>query len=338
MVSSLPLSVLDLFPVGSGVAPSQAIRDSVRLAQRVDALGYTRYWIAEHHNMPGIASAAPEVLIAHVASATQRIIVGAGGIMVPNHTPLRVVEIFRTLEALHPGRIDLGLGRAPGTDQLTSIALQRGKGEVNQLLAEIFAFADGEFPEQHPFENIVAMPSDTPLPPVWMLGSTQAGARIAASLGLRYAFAGHFSMAEAKDALALYRETFEPSGKPGRPSEPYAILALSVICAETEARAEELALPLRVAIARMSQGKPAAFPTMEEARAHVFTPAEKVFVERMGAGTVLGTKDRVRSEIERVASSLGASEVMVSSVIIDPEERIASYTRIAEVFGLEAAT
>src|SRR3954464_10610399 len=171
------LSVLDLSPVGAGVAPSQAIRESIELARTADALGYTRYWFAEHHNMANIATSAPEVLIAAAAAVTTRVRLGAGGIMVPNPAPLHVVEVFRTLEALHPGRIDLGLGRAPGTDPVTSAALRRGdEPEVNQLLAELWAFEDGQFPERHPFSKIVPMPSDAGCGAIWMLGSTLAGA------------------------------------------------------------------------------------------------------------------------------------------------------------------
>jgi luciferase family oxidoreductase group 1 len=331
LAMAVPLSVLDLYPVTSGRAPSRAIHDAVRLARRADELGYTRYWIAEHHNMPGIASAAPEVLIAHVASQTKRIIVGSGGIMMPNHTPLRVVEIFRTLEALHPGRIDLGVGRAPGTDPTTSVALRRRSTDVNDQLAELVAFARGTFPAGHPFASIVAMPSDAPVPPLWMLGSTQAGAGIAAELGVAFAFAGHFSMSEARGAMERYRREFTPRGTL---EKPYALLAVAVICAETDARAEELALPLRVAYARIGQGRPAPFPTLEEAREYRFSPAEMAFVERFAEGLVIGSPARVREKLTAMASSLGASELMISTVVPDPDERIASYERLARAFEL----
>ena len=322
----LPLSVLDLFPVVSNISPSQALRNSIELAQLVDALGYTRYWIAEHHNMPGIASAAPEVLIGHVAQVTKRIRVGSGGIMVPNHTPLRVVEIFRTLEALHPGRIDLGLGRAPGTDHVTSQALRRSGREVNSELAELLAFAGGGFPSEHPFARIVVMPSDVATPPIWMLGSTQAGAAIAAQLGCGFAFAGHFSMSEARGALERYRDDFHPQGTLAK---PHAILALSVVCAETKARADELALPLKVAASRLAKGHPATFATVEEAKAYTFGPADQAIVERFSLGSIVGDIDFVCREIPRVAAELGADEVMISSVIPDHGERLASYERIA---------
>ncbi len=226
----VPLSVLDLFPVSTGTTPTAAIHASVALARRVDELGYDRYWIAEHHNIPSIASSAPEVLIGHVAGLTSRIRVGAGGIMLPNHAPLHVLEVFRTLEALYPGRIDLGIGRAPGTDQVTSSALRRRAsdgGDVNEQIAELFAFATQAFPAGHPFTAIEVMPADAPMPPLWMLGSTSAGAAIAAALGLGFAFAGHFSMGEAQGAVAQYRTQFNPRGAMRK---PYLIKAVSVVC------------------------------------------------------------------------------------------------------------
>ena len=329
----IPLSVLDLFPVTRGASPTSAIHDSTELAKRVDELGYTRYWIAEHHNMPNIASAAPEVLIGHVAHETKRIRVGAGGIMLPNHTPLRVLEIFRTLEALHPGRIDLGLGRAPGTDPITSAALRRtsGDGDVNERLAELVSFATKSFPPGHPFNAIEAMPSDAPIPPIWMLGSTSAGASIAAQLGVGFAFAGHFSMGEAERAVRVYRERFEPSAAMPK---PYLIMAVSVICAETDERAEDLALPLRVTFARMANGERGPFPSIEEARAHRFTREELAVVERFAKGAVVGGPEKVKAGLEQVARDLTADELMISTVAPIHRERIASYERVADVWGL----
>jgi len=330
----IPLSVLDLFPVASGTSPTAAIQESLALARRVDELGYKRYWIAEHHNMPGIASSAPEVLIGHVAGITKRIRVGAGGIMIPNHAPLRVIEIFRTLEALYPGRIDLGLGRAPGTDPVTSVALRRAApdgGEVNEQLAELIAFAEKGFPDGHPFAKIEAMPSDAPLPPIWMLGSTSAGAAIAASLGVGFAFAGHFSMADAPRAIDVYRSQFRPS--PLVP-EPQLIMAVTVICGETDAEAEELAAPLRVAYARMASGARGAFPTVEEARAHQFTREELAVVERFAKGSIIGGSQRVKEGLERLAKETGATELMISTVIPVKGARIRSYERVAKLAGL----
>ncbi|HEY0251983.1 MAG TPA: LLM class flavin-dependent oxidoreductase, partial [Kofleriaceae bacterium] len=261
----LPLSVLDLSPVGAGIAPSQAIRDSIVLAKKAEDLGYTRYWFAEHHNMASIATSAPEVLIAAAAQATTRIKLGAGGIMVPNHAPLHVIEVFRTLEALAPGRIDLGLGRAPGTDPIASAALRRTDSEVNSQLAELLAFERGGFPATHPFSKIEPMPADVSCGTMWMLGSTTAGAQIAAQIGTPYAFAGHFAMAQAIDAIRVYRERFEPS--PKHPT-PYAMIAVTAVCAPTDEEATRLSAPLRVAIVKNRTGRRAPIVSIDEALAY----------------------------------------------------------------------
>ena len=328
----VPLSVLDLYPVTRGASPTSAIHDSTDLAKRVDALGFTRYWIAEHHNMPNIASAAPEVLIDHIAHVTKRIRVGAGGIMLPNHTPLRVLEIFRTLEALHPGRIDLGLGRAPGTDPVTSAALRRTReNDVNERLAELIAFATKTFPPGHPFADVEAMPSDAPIPPIWMLGSTSAGANIAAQLGVGFAFAGHFSMSEAAHAVEVYRDRFEPS--PTMP-RPYLIMAVSVICGETDEQAEDLSLAHRVAIGRMATGEKGPFPSIEEARAHRFTREELAIIDRFMKGAIVGGPERVKAGLEQVAKEMGADELMISTLTPQHRDRVASYERVAKLGGL----
>ena len=330
--SVIPLSVLDLYPVSTGASPTAAIHDSIALARRVDELGYHRYWIAEHHNMPSIASAAPEVLIGHVAGVTPRIRVGAGGIMLPNHAPLRVLEIFRTLEALYPGRIDLGIGRAPGTDAVTSTAVRRtARGDVNEQLAELMAFATGSFPAGHPFRGVDAMPSDSPVPPIWMLGSTSAGAAIAASLGVGFAFAGHFNMAEADMAIRTYRSRFSPSPEL---SASRLIMAVSVVCGETDAHAEELAAPLRVAYARIATGRKAPFPSIEEARAYRFTLEERLAVDRFAEGSIVGGIDRVRTGLLRLAEETSADEIMISTIVPIVGERIASYERVAAAWGL----
>ena len=326
----IPLSVLDLFPISTGTSPSAAIRDSIALACRVDALGYSRYWIAEHHNMPSIASSAPEVLIGHIAGVTRRMRIGAGGIMLPNHAPLHVLEVFRTLEALYPGRIDLGIGRAPGTDPLTSEALRR-PGEVNAQLAELVAFATGQFPGDHPYRTIEPMPNDVRVPPIWMLGSTRAGASIAAALGVGFAFAGHFNMGEASGAVATYRARFSPS-----PEVPKSrlIMAVSVVCGESDEHAKELAAPLRVAYARIATGRRGAFPSIAEARDYRFTAEERVAVERFAEGSIVGGKERVRAGLERLIEETGADEIMVSTVVPIIAERIASYERVASLWGL----
>jgi luciferase family oxidoreductase group 1 len=324
---SLALSVLDLSPVGVGVAPSQAIRDSLDIARAADRLGFVRYWVAEHHNMASIATSSPEVLIAAAAAVTQRIRVGSGGMMIPNHTPLRIVEIFRTLEALYPGRIDLGLGRAPGTDPLTSSALRRSDNpEVNDLLVELLAFERGEFPARHPFHKIVPMPSDVRLRSIWMLGSTLAGASIAAQLGLPYAFAGHFAMRQAADAIAHYKRAFKPS--PDQ-REPYAILAVTAVCGADDADAQRLAAPMRLAIVHTRTGKREPIASVETALAHRFTPEEQAIADEFLEGAVIGGPARTAAGLRALATRTGADEVMLSTLVADLPSRIASLERIA---------
>jgi luciferase family oxidoreductase group 1 len=323
----LPLSVLDLSPVGAGVAPSQAIRDSVALARTADALGYTRYWFAEHHNMANIATSAPEVLIAYAAAVTSRIRLGAGGIMIPNHAPLHVVEVFRTLAALAPGRVDLGLGRAPGTDPVTAAALRRSDEgtEVNHLLAELLAFDRGGFPAGHPFASIVPMPADAPTS-IWMLGSTLAGATIAAQLGVPYAFAGHFAMRQAGEAIAHYKARYEPSA--AHPT-PYAVLAVTAVCAATDAEAERLAAPLRIAIARNRTGRRAPIPSVEEALAIELSAAERAIADEFLTGAVIGAPAKAADQLVGLARDTGADELMLSTLVPDLAARQASLERIA---------
>jgi luciferase family oxidoreductase group 1 len=326
-----PLSVLDLSPVGAGTSPSQALRDCVELARAAERLGYARYWFAEHHNMASIAASAPEVLIAHVAASTQTIRVGAGGIMIPNHSPLHVVELFRALEALHPGRIDLGLGRAPGTDPVTSAALRRSDDpEVNHLLAEILAFERGEFPEGHPFRAITPMPSDVRIGEMWMLGSTLSGASIAAQLGMRYAFAGHFAMRQAADAIAHYRRTFRPSPQL---AAPRAMLAVTCICGEDEDAARRLAAPIRVAIVKNRTGKREPILSVEDALAYRFTPDEQAIADDFLRGAVIGGPINVAVRLRELARDLGADELMLSMLLPSIEVRCASLARIAKAMS-----
>lgn len=328
----VPLSVLDLSPVAAGSTARQAILDSIALASECDRLGYARYWVAEHHNMSSIAASAPEVLIAHIAATTTRIRVGAGGIMLPNHHPLRVVEIFRTLEALHPGRIDLGLGRAPGTDAVTASALSRGRGDdPNERLAELLAFDRAGFPETHPFHSITPMPSDVRLPPIWMLGSTLAGADIASTLGVRYAFAGHFMMRNAMAALAWYRDHFRPSTDL---AAPHAMLGVTVICGADEEDALRMAAPIRLAVVRNRTGRRAPIASMEEALAYRYTPEEQAIADEFLHGAVIGGVDHVLDGLTRLASRTKADELMLSTMLPDREARLGSYRRIAEAVPL----
>src|ERR671927_1779647 len=217
------LSVLDVSPVSSGSNSAQALRNTLELARLTDQLGYERYWLAEHHNLPSIASSPPEIMIGHAANITERIRIGAGGIMLPNHAPLKVAETFRVLEALHPGRIDLGIGRAPGTDPVTASALRRsqhglGAEDFPERFGELLAFTGDGFPKDHPFRSVVAMPRDVALPPIWLLGSSGYSAKAAGEMGLGYAFASHFSPTDPSPAMRAYRESFEPSETFERPS------------------------------------------------------------------------------------------------------------------------
>ncbi len=326
-ITGTALSMLDLFPVEVGGTTPRVLADSVRIAQRAEALGYVRYWVAEHHGMPAIATGAPEILIAHVLAKTTRLRVGSGGVMLPNHSALHVVETYRTLEALHPGRVDLGLGRATGTDPVTASALRRRPSEVNDQIAELLAFSEGNFPSDHPFATIRAMPDDVALPPIWMLGSTLGGAGIAAQLGIGFAFAGHFSLEHARPALQRYRQSFVPSRQ--YLQKPQAILALSVICAESNARAEALAGPLRLSYARLAQGDLRPFSTVEQARKHAWTAAEQAVLAPFAGNLVLGDRATVAAKLARLEEQLRPDELMISTGVADPDERLASYERLA---------
>jgi luciferase family oxidoreductase group 1 len=330
------LSVLDLSPVSSGSNGAQALHNTLELARLTDQLGYERYWLAEHHNLPSVASSAPEVMIGHVASETSRIRVGAGGIMLPNHAPLRVVETFRVLESLHPGRIDLGIGRAPGTDPVTATVLRRsrdgqGADDFPQQFSELLAFSGDGFPEGHPLRSVIAMPSDVGLPPIWLLGSSGYSASAAGQMGLGYAFASHFSPADPAPAMHAYREGFESSDDFERPS---AILAVSVICAETNEHAEELASSMQLAWVRMRSGTPRPLPSPRQAMNYSYDPAERRLADVYRSMQVIGDPRTVRARIEELAQHTVADEVMVTTNVYDHDERLRSYELLADVFKI----
>ena len=325
------LSVLDLAPIGAGSTAGQALRNSLELARLADRLGYTRDWFAEHHGMPSIASSAPEVLIAHVAAGTERIRVGSGGVMLQNHVPLKLAEAFHTLEALHPGRIDLGIGRAPGTDPTTSLALRPfSPAEFTEQLAELRGLSAGTLPEDHPFRSVRVVPGGVDLPPVWLLGSSGASARLAGSLGVGYSFASHFSPAPAAPALRAYREAFQPSD---RFPEPHAVLAVSVVCAETDEEADYLASTGDLMRVRLQKNEFSPLPTPEEARAYPYTPRERAVVQAYRELQLIGSPATVRAGIERAVEETGADEVMVVTTVHAHEARLRSYELLAEAFG-----
>ncbi len=337
MSEPTPLSVLDLSPVSSGRTGGDALRETVTLAQAAENYGYERFWVAEHHNLASVASSAPVVMIATVAAATERIRVGAGGIMLPNHAPLQVAETFRVLEALHPGRIDLGIGRAPGTDQLTAFALRRSREAVQaddfpQQYGELLAYVDG-FPEDHPFAPISAQPTDVPLPPVWILGSSMYGAQAAAAFGTAFAFAGHFGEADPVEAIRVYRESFRPSPRPGGLQGPRSMLAVGAIVSEDAERASQLGRAAALSMARLRQNRPGPLPSPEEAAAHDWSAMDEAFAERMRRFTTVGTPQQVADGIRERARAAGADELMVATNIHDPAERRRSYELLMKAAG-----
>jgi luciferase family oxidoreductase group 1 len=339
------LSVLDVSPVSSGSNGAQALRNTLELARLTDQLGYKRYWLAEHHSAPSIASSAPEIMIGHVANETERIRVGAGGILLPNHAPLKVVETFRILEAIHPGRIDLGIGRAAGTDPVTATALRRSPERLEedfpQQLGELLAFSGMvRFPEDHPFRSVVAMPSDVRLPPIWLLGTSGYSAKMAGAMGFGYAFLTNFSPtaapAPAMRAIRAYRESFQPSENFER---PLAILTVAVICGETDEDAKKLATSRELAELPRQSGNPVPLPRLpspEEAMDYPYTPAERRLLDDFRSTQVVppGDPSTVRARIEELAGHTAADEVMVITNVYDHAERLRSYVLLAEAFAI----
>jgi luciferase family oxidoreductase group 1 len=327
----VPLSVLDVVPVTSAETAVDALARAGRLARHVDELGFRRIWYAEHHNMPGIGSTTPEVLTANTAAITSRIRVGSGGVMLPNHSPLTVAERYATLEALHPGRIDLGIGRAPGTDMRTARALRRSldTGEdLDAQLAELMGYLAG-FPAGHPLERLRAYPRPGSLPQIVVLGSSDYGARLAAALGLPYAFAHHFSSQFSVPAMRLYRDGYRPSA--AHPT-PHAILTVTVVCAGNDEEALELASAWALSFVRLRTGQPPSpFPTREEVAAHEWTAGERELADGILRAQAVGSPDTVRDKLLRLIEATDADEVMVTTPVTDEEARHASFRMVAEL-------
>ncbi|MGC5031884.1 LLM class flavin-dependent oxidoreductase [Micromonospora sp. DT229] len=323
----VPLSVLDLAPVAAGASAGEALRHTTELARRTDELGYHRFWVAEHHNMPAIASSAPAVLIAHLAAHTSRIRLGSGGVMLPNHAPLVVAEQFGTLEALHPGRIDLGIGRAPGTDQMTALALRRTMEGLSaekfpQELAALMDFFDEDRPGR-----IMASPGRGQRPAVWLLGSSGFSAQLAGALGLPFSFAHHFSGQHTLPALALYRQSFRPSRWLER---PYAMVAVNAVCAETDERAEWLAGPAGLSFLRLRSGRPEPLASPEEAAAYPYTDLEREFVVQRREGQATGSPETVARQLGDLLTRTEADELMLTTMVYDIADRVRSFELIAE--------
>ena len=327
----LALSIQDLVPVAEGETSAGALARVAELAQLGDALGYQRIWYAEHHSMANIASSSPEVLIAHAAAKTGRIRVGAGGVMLPNHVPLRVAETYRTLEALYPGRIDLGVGRAGGADERALRALRSAGGEnFPRLMSELMQFDGAGYPPEHPFGGVQVVPGEVALPPVWILGSSGASAASAGAAGFGYAFASHFSPAPADAAFDAYRAGFRPSARFER---PHAILCVAAIAAETAEEAERLWSSTALTWLYLHRGEPRKIPSPEEAAAYPYTPLDRRVIEERRALSIVGTTEAVKDEIERRAAAAQADEVMIATITHDPAARLRSYELIARAFA-----
>ncbi|MDQ0317244.1 LLM class flavin-dependent oxidoreductase [Amorphus orientalis] len=322
----IPYSLLDLSPIPEGGSATESFKNSRDLARHAEALGYNRYWLAEHHNMPGIASAATAVLIGHIADATQTIRVGSGGIMLPNHAPLMVAEAFGTLATLHPGRIDLGLGRAPGTDMATARALRRnleGTDSFPQDVVELMAYLGDERPDM----KVRAIPGVGTHVPVWMLGSSTFGAQLAAHLGLPYAFASHFAPGALAQAVSVYRETFRPSAQLER---PYFMLAINVFAGADDAEGRYLMSSAQQQFANLRTGNPGRLPRPVETIADVISPHVMPMVDQALACTAVGGPDTVRRQLAELIGTYRPDEVILAGQIHDHDKRKRSFEIAAE--------
>jgi luciferase family oxidoreductase group 1 len=329
MVGMIPLSILDLSPVPEGSNPGSALRNSIDLARHAEALGYQRFWMAEHHNMPGIASAATAVALAHVAVATRTIRIGAGGIMLPNHAPLLIAEQFGTLAALHPGRVDLGLGRAPGSDQIAARAMRRNLDtDPNQFPRDVVELLSYFEPPQ-PNQSLRAVPGAGEVVEAWILGSSTFGAQLAAMLGLPYAFASHFAPEQMREAMEIYRERFQPSE---RLAKPCVMLGINIFAAETDQEARRLFTSLQQAFLNLRRGHPGQLPP----------PVDHLEVDRYGqamldnalACSVVGGPDTVRAGLHQFVETTGSDALMVTAQIFDHAARKRSFEILADVTGL----
>lgn len=328
------LSVLDQSPIISGHAPRQAIEETLKLARAAETLGYSRYWLAEHHAIGALADPCPEVLLARLGAETSRMRIGTGGVLLPYYSPFKVAETFRMLEALYPGRIDLGIGRAPGGDGRTARAVGGGvfpdAERFPEQVWELVGHLDGTLPDSHPYKNVRAMPEVPTAPEVWLLGSSDYSGLLAAELGLGFAFA-HFINAHGGDAvMRAYRERF----KPLRDKAPHTITCVFVICAATDDAAETLARSIDLRRLHMAQGIDSPVPTLAEAQRHPFTAEEKAYVESQRPRAVIGGPHKCKDELVELAARYTADEVMVLTITGDYASRLTSYELLAEAFEL----
>ena len=334
---TLRLGVLDQSPIISGHTPTEALRETIALAQHAEALGYSRYWLAEHHAIAALADPCPEILVAAVAAATSRIRVGTGGVLLPYYSPLKTAEVFRMLEALHPGRIDLGIGRAPGGDMTTARAMSGGQysgaEDFPEQVRDLVGFLDDSLPASHPFASVKAMPAGPTAPEVWLLGSSGYSGALAAHLGLRFAFA-HFISAEGGDAVMRdYQAKFQPSARERRPA---ALLCSFVICADSDEEAEQLAKSIDLRRLHMALGVDAPVPTLAEATVRNYSAQERAYIQQQRARLVLGSPDTVKARLLELAAQYGADELSILTITGDYASRRRSYELVAKAFGLEA--
>ena len=324
----IPFSVLDLSPIAEGSDAGRSLHNSLDLARHVEALGYRRYWMAEHHNLPGIASAATAVALAHIAAGTNHIRIGAGGIMLPNHAPLLIAEQFGTLAALHPGRVDLGLGRAPGSDQITARAMRRTlHGSGDDFPRDVVELM-GYFRPAEPGQAVQAVPGAGLDVPIWILGSSTYGAQLAAMLGLPFAFASHFAPTMMAEALSIYRQRFRPSAQL---ASPYVMLGVNVIAAETDAEARFLFSSLQQSFVNLRRGQPGKLPPPVANFDQLADRYERAMLDEALSCAVVGTPDAVRSGLADFIRRTGADELMVTANIFDHGKRKRSFEIVAEV-------
>ena len=332
----IPLSILDLSVVTTGTKPAAALRNSIDLAVHADTLGYVRYWLAEHHNLASVASPAPDIMIGQIAAVTKHIRIGSGGVMLPNHAPLVVAERFKMLEALFPGRIDLGLGRAPGTDGATAHALRsrldrREGDDFLERLHELMLWETRDFPAGHPFNKVIAMPDGVPLPPIWLLGSSSYSSELSAQVGMGFAFAHHFASYDATEALTNYRRHFQPSAWR---ATPHGILAVAVVTAGTDAEAEKLASSMDLNRLRRDRGEYSPLPSVEEALAYPYTEAERAHIARNRSRLFVGSPSTVMTKLQPMIVESQADELMIVTAVYDHDARKRSYSLLADAFGL----
>jgi len=324
----IPFSVLDLSPILEGGDAAQSLRNTLQLARHAERLGYRRYWLAEHHSMPGIASAATAVVIGHVAAGTKTIRVGAGGIMLPNHSPLVVAEQFGTLESLFPGRIDLGLGRAPGSDPATARALRRNlRSDPDEFPNDVIELMN-YFEPATSDQAVQAVPGAGLEIPIWILGSSLFGAQLAAMLGLPYAFASHFAPAQLTQAIELYRARFRPSARLQR---PYVMLGYNVFAADDDRHARLIATSMQQAFVNLRNGRPTRLPPPRENYEEELSPAERALLAQVLSCTAIGTRDTVREALRAFIASTGADELIITAQIYDHAARVRSYEIAAQV-------